>query len=103
MSTNQPAKSLWTKDFTIITLGSTVSMIGNAMCGFVMSLLVLDYTQSTLLYSIYLAVYTLPQIIVPIFSGAILDRRSRRKSIYTLEFILCFVCISCLYPLFRMV
>ena len=87
MSNNQPAKSLWTKDFTIITLGSAVSMIGNAMCGFVMSLLVLDYTQSTLLYSIYLAVYTLPQIIVPIFSGAILDRRSRRKTIYTLDFI----------------
>lgn len=87
MNTQKPTHPLWTKDFTIITLGSAVSMIGNAMCGFVMSLLVLDYTQSTLLYSIYLAVYTLPQIIVPIFSGAILDRRSRRKTIYTLDFI----------------
>lgn len=78
---------LWTRDFTIITLGSVVSMLGNAMSGFAMSLLVLDYTQSNLLYAIYLAVFTLPQIIAPIFSGAILDRFSRKRMIYTLDFI----------------
>ncbi|MBE5955249.1 MAG: MFS transporter [Lachnospiraceae bacterium] len=87
MNTNQPARSLWTKDFTIITLGSAVSMVGNAMCGFALSLLVLDYTKSTFLYAIYLAAYTLPQIIVPVFSGAVLDRFSRKKTIYTLDFI----------------
>ena len=87
MNQRKQTPSLWTKDFTIITLGSAVSMVGNAMCGFAMSLLVLDYTQSTFLYAIYLAVYSLPQIIVPIFSGAILDRRSRKKTIYTLDFI----------------
>lgn len=84
-STNKP--TLWTKDFTIITVGSAVSLLGTALSGFAMSLLVLDYTQSTFLYAIYIAVYTLPQIIVPIFSGAYLDRFSRRKTIYTLDFI----------------
>lgn len=79
--------SLWTRDFTILTIGSVVSMIGNSMSGFAMSLLVLDYTQSTLLYAIYIAVYTLPQIIMPIFGGAILDRFSRKKTIYTLDFL----------------
>jgi MFS family permease len=78
---------LWTRDFTIITLGSIVSMFGNALAGFAVSLLVLDYTQSTLLYAIYIIVYTLPQIIMPIFSGAVLDRFSRKKTIYTLDFI----------------
>lgn len=78
---------LWTKDFTIITLGSVVSMLGNALAGFAMSLLVLDYTESTLLYAIYIVVFTLPQIIMPIFGGAILDRFSRKKTIYTLDFI----------------
>lgn len=94
MSKNQQTNPLWTKDFTIITLGSAVSMIGNAMCGFAMSLLVLDYTKSTFLYAIYLAVYNLPQIIVPMFSGAVLDRFSRKKTIYTLDFI-----SACLYTL----
>ncbi|MBQ5973240.1 MAG: MFS transporter [Oscillospiraceae bacterium] len=78
---------LWTRDFTILTLGSVVSMLGNAMSGFAMSLLVLDYTQSALLYAVYVAVFTLPQVIAPVFSGAILDRFSRKKTIYTLDFL----------------
>lgn len=81
------ANSLWTKDFTILTLGSVVSMLGSSLTGFAMSLLVLDYTGSTLLYAIYIALYTIPQIVMPIFSGAILDRFSRRKTIYMLDFI----------------
>ncbi len=77
---------LWTRDFTIITLGSVVSMLGNSMAGFAMSLMVLDFTGSTMLYAIYLMTYTVPQLIVPIISGAILDRFSRKKMIYTLDF-----------------
>lgn len=78
---------LWTRDFTIITLGSMVSLLGNAISGFSMSLLVLDYTQSAFLFAIYVAVFTLPQIIMPIFSGALLDRFSRKRMIYTLDYI----------------
>ena len=78
---------LWTRDFTIITLGSVVSMLGNSMSGFALSLLVLDYTQSGMLYAICIAAFTVPQIVMPIFSGAILDRFSRKRMIYTLDFI----------------
>lgn len=85
---NETARSvLWTRDFTIITLGSVVSMFGNAMSGFAMSLMVLDISESTLLYAIYIAMYTIPQLIVPVISGAYLDRYSRKKTIYTLDFI----------------
>ena len=62
-------------------------MLGNSMSGFALSLLVLDYTGSNLLYAIYIATFTLPQIVMPIFSGAILDRFSRKKTIYTLDFL----------------
>ena len=78
---------LWTRDFTIITLGSVVSMLGNSLSGFGMSLLVLDYTGSSFLYAVYVAAFTLPQLLVPIFGGAILDRFSRKKAIYTLDFV----------------
>ena len=78
--------TLWTRDFTIITLGSVVSMFGNAMAGFAMSLMVLDISESTLLYSIYIAMYTLPQLFMPIVSGAVLDRCSRKRAVYTLDF-----------------
>lgn len=79
--------TLWTRDFTIITIGSVVSMFGNAMSGFALSLLVLDYTQSPFLYSIYIVLYTMPQLIMPVLSGALMDRFSRRRTIYTLDFI----------------
>lgn len=77
---------LWTRDFTIITVGSLVSMLGNSLSGFAMSLLVLDYTQSSLLYALYMFLYTLPQVAVPLLSGPFLDRFSRKKVVYTLDF-----------------
>lgn len=83
----QNTTSLWTRDFTIITAGSVISMFGNAMSGFAMSLMVLDISDSTLLYAVYIAMYTVPQLIVPVFSGALLDRYSRKRTIYTLDFI----------------
>ena len=86
-SNNASSPPLWTRDFTIITLGSVVSMFGNALSGFAMSLMVLDISKSTLLYAIYIAMYTLPQLFLPILSGAILDRFSRKRMIYTLDFI----------------
>ena len=82
---NKQSNPLWTRDFTILTVGSVISMFGNAMTGFAMSLMVLDLSNSTLLYAIYLAMYTLPQLFMPIVSGAILDRQSRKKTIYTLD------------------
>ncbi|MCR5229770.1 MAG: MFS transporter [Solobacterium sp.] len=90
-SVRQP---LWTRDFTIITAGSAVSMFGNAMSGFAMSLLVLDMTGSTLLYAVYMILYTLPQIIMPVVSGALLDRFSRKKTIWCLDFISAFLYMS---------
>ena len=83
--------TLWTRDFTIITLGSVVSMLGNSLSGFAMSLMVLDISRSTLLYAVYIVMYTLPQLFVPILSGAVLDRFSRKKTIYMLDFLSAFL------------
>lgn len=83
----ESVKPLWTRDFTIITVGSIVSMLGSVLSGFAMSLLVLDYTGSTFLYAIYNVLYFLPSTVVPVLCGPFLDRFSRRKTIYTLDFI----------------
>ena len=83
-----PAKApLWTKDFTIITVGSVISMLGNSLSGFALGLLILDYTGSTLYYAIYMAMYMLPRVVTPVIAGPLLDRFSRKKAIYTLDFI----------------
>ena len=66
-------------------------MFGNAMSGFAMSLMVLDISDSTFLYAIYRAMFTLPQLVMPVFSGALLDRFSRKKTIYSLDFFSAFL------------
>lgn len=84
---NKPKLKLWTKDFTIITVGSVISMLGSSLSGFAMSLLVLDYTGSTFLFALYNVIYMVPYLIVPVLCGPFLDRFSRKKTIYTLDFI----------------
>lgn len=78
---------LWTRDFTIITLGSVVSMVGGTMSGFAISIMVLDYTGSTFLYALFGVCYQLPMLVCPLLAGPYLDRMSRKKVIYRLDFL----------------
>ncbi|MCI2058381.1 MAG: MFS transporter [Oscillibacter sp.] len=80
-------EKLWTRDFTIITLGTVISLLGNSVSGFAISLLVLDYTGSTFLYTFFLVCYFLPKVFAPMLAGPYLDRRSRKKVIYSLDFL----------------
>ena len=80
-------QKLWTYDFTVITLGSVVSMVGSTLSGFAISLLVLDYTGSTFLYMLFIVSYQLPMLVCPILAGPYLDRMSRKKVIYRLDFL----------------
>jgi len=84
---NEVKNPLWTRDFTIITVGSVISMLGSVLSGFAMSLLVLDYTSSTFLFAVYNVLYFLPHAVMPALCGPFLDRFSRRKTIYMLDFI----------------
>ena len=79
--------TLWTRDFTIISIGSFISMCGNTIISFALGLLVLDYTKSVFLFAIYMVAYTLPMMIMPVIAGPFLDRFSRRKMMYTLDFV----------------
>lgn len=83
---NEPKHSLWTYDFTVITLGSVISMVGGALAAFAISLLVLDYTDSTFLYVLFNVCYQLPMLVCPVMAGPYLDRMSRKKVIYSLDY-----------------
>lgn len=80
-------QTLWTYDFTVITIGSFISLVGNALSNFALSLLVLDYTGSTFLYMLFQVSFQLPIMICPVLAGPYLDRMSRKKVIYTLDFL----------------
>lgn len=87
MAEAKPTQSLWTRDFTIITLGSVVSMVGANLSGFAISIMVLDYTGSTFLYALFNICYQLPMLLCPLLAGPYLDRMSRKKVIYRLDFL----------------
>ena len=80
-------QKLWTYDFTVINIGSLISMVGSSMAGFSISLLVLDYTGSTFLYMLFNVCYQLPLLFMPLIAGPYLDRMSRKKVIYWLDFL----------------
>lgn len=78
--------SIWTRDFAILTAGSLVSMAGNNISSLAISMLVLDHTQSVLAFGLFQVVYNLPRFVMPLLAGPWLDRRSRRRTIYALDF-----------------
>ena len=82
----QKRPSIWTRNFTILIAGSLVSMAGNNISSLAISMLVLDYTQSVLAFGLFQVAYLLPRHVMPLFAGPMLDRCSRRKSIYVLDF-----------------
>ena len=85
---HSPQKTgLWTRDFTIITIGSLISMVGNMLSGFAVSIMVLDITESTFLYVLFNVCWQAPGLICPLLAGPFLDRVSRKKVIYCLDFL----------------
>ncbi len=69
---------LWNRDFTIMSVGQMISLLGNSLQRFALSLLILDLTGSAMVFSIIIAVTFLPQILLSPFGGAIADRFSKK-------------------------
>ena len=62
-------------------------MVGGTLSGFAMSIMVLDYTGSTFLYALFSVGYQIPLLVCPLLAGPYLDRMSRKKVIYRLDFL----------------
>lgn len=78
--------TLWTKNFTIITLGTVASAIGGSAMNFALSLVVYDQSQSTFLTGLFSAVALLPQLVLP-GGRPWLDRFRRKPIIVGLDFL----------------
>lgn len=79
-------KTLWSKNFTIITLGTFISAIGDVAIGFALSFVVFDTTGSTLLSALFTAASSLPRIILPILISPYLDNFRRKPVIVGLDY-----------------
>ena len=78
-------KTLWTKNFSIITLGTLISAIGGVAMNLGLSLVVFDQTQSTWLIGVFGAISMLPGITLPILFGPVIDRTNRKHIIVGLD------------------
>lgn len=67
-------ETLWTRDFTIITIGTIISAIGGTAMQFAMSVVVYAETSSTWLTGIYSAVSMLPLVMLPLLAAPLIDR-----------------------------
>lgn len=78
-------ENLFNKNFTIMIVGQFISLFGNALQRFALSLYILDLTGSAAMFSIILSVAILPQILLSPFGGAIADRFSKKKIMVILD------------------
>lgn len=79
--------TLWTKNFTIITLGTVISAIGGVAMGFALSFVVFDNTGSTLMMALFAAASSLPGILLPVLLSPYLDNFRRKPVIVGLDYL----------------
>ena len=82
------------KNFIIIVIGQIISLFGNAIQRFSMSLYLLEFTGSTAAFARILAISTIPYIIFAPIAGRLSDNISRKKIMVYLDLI-CSVVIGC--------
>ena len=78
-------KTLWSRDFTIITIGTLISAIGGTAMSFAFSLVVFDNTDSTMLTGIFTGLSMIPAILIPIIAAPFVDTCERKKVIVRLD------------------
>ena len=79
--------TLWTKNFTLITLGTVISAIGGVAMGFALSFVVFDNTGSTLMMALFAAASSLPGILLPVLLSPYLDNFRRKPVIVGLDYL----------------
>lgn len=80
-------KNVWSKDFTLITIGTIISAIAGQAISLPFSLMVFDQTQSALLSAIMFVSGMLPNFILPLFIAPLIDRGNKKKIIVTLDYL----------------
>ena len=80
--------NVWSKDFTLIIVGTIISTIGGQTISLPMSLLVFDETGSTLLSAFLFISGMIPSVVLPILIAPIVDRFPKKRSIVGLDYLL---------------
>lgn len=71
-------QTLWTRNFKLVTLATTLGAAGGIAGGFALSFLVFDETGSTLASALIVAIQLLPYALLPIVVAPWMDRLPRK-------------------------
>lgn len=71
-------KTLWTRNFTLVTVATILGAAGGIAGNFALSFLVYDETKSTLAAALLLALQILPQVVIPMVAAPFMDRLPRK-------------------------
>lgn len=71
-------KTLWTRNFTLVTFATILGSAGGIAGSFALSFLVFDETGSTLASALLLAIQVLPNVFIPLILAPVMDRLPRK-------------------------
>lgn len=75
------------RSFTLLSLGSFISMLGTLIQQFALSLYVLKTTGSGTLFATVIAAGTIPRLVLGPFGGVLADKLDRKKTFVSLDFL----------------
>lgn len=81
-------ETLWTRDFSRITIATVLSAIGGEAMNLPISLLVFDETNSTMLSALILVCGMLPDVVLPILVAPFIDKGEKKGWIVGLDLLL---------------
>ena len=85
---------LMNRNFTMVVIGQLISLFGNSILRFALSLYVLDLTGSAAVFGTVTAISIIPMILLSPFGGMIADRVNRRNIMVALDFITAFLVLG---------
>ncbi len=80
------ARGLFQKDFTLMVIGQIISLFGNSMLRFALSMTVLDLTGSAAQFAGISALSMIPTVLLSPIGGVLADRASRKGIMAALDF-----------------
>ena len=86
-------KKLFNRDFTLMVIGQIISLFGNSILRFALSLYVLDVTGSAAIFGTILALSMIPTIVLSPVGGVLADRINRRNIMVCLDFSTSALCL----------
>lgn len=80
------SSTLFRRDFSLMIVGQIISLLGNAVVRFVLSLYILDVTGSAAVFGGILALSMAPMAVFSPAGGVLADRFPRQRIMYLLDF-----------------